>query len=187
MHRIVLTLLGTGWLLAVAGSVSAETRRPGTTALAESEHGHEPGHAGHGGRKAEVKTGAVTGVVVDVACQILGEHAGPGHRGCAEGGVPVAILDDRGRMWSAINASYGSATALLAPLMGQRVRAEGWYVERNGERLISIAHVKAVAAEPQAEGGAAKQTPWVCPRACGGTGERAGACPVCGLTMVPRK
>ncbi len=128
------------------------------------------------GKKKAVKTGVVTGVVVDIACEVLGEAPGPGHRACAEGGVPMGIVDARGKLWHAINASYGSATPLLLPLIGQCVRAEGWFVERKGERLISIAKVEAVAA--------AAAERWVCPHACGGTGTHAGACPKCGLAMV---
>jgi len=139
------------------------------------------------GAKPAVKTGAIMGIVVDVACQILGEAPGPGHKGCAEGGVPVGIVDDHGKMWLAINGSYGSATPLLAPFMGRRVRAEGWYLERKGERLISIAKVEAVEPQPGAADTPAKRERWVCPHACGGTGDKAGACPKCGLTMVKEK
>ena len=137
-------------------------------------------------KNKDVKTGAITGTVIDLACQILGEKPDAGHKGCAEGGVPVGLVDAKGRVWVAINASYGSATALLLPYMGQKVKAEGWYIERKGERLISITTVSPVetasATKPPA-----KKAAWICPHHCGGEGATAGACPHCGMAMVENK
>lgn len=139
------------------------------------------------GKKA-AKPGAVTGAVVDVACAILGEAPHPGHKGCAEGGVPMGILDDQGRLWHAISGKFGSATEMLLPHVGKRVKAEGWYAEAKGERLISISTVTALDVPPasatatQPSGGA-----WECPHHCGGTGTKAGACPKCGLEMTKKK
>lgn len=134
-------------------------------------------------KRNDAKTGSVTGTVVDLACQILGEKPDPGHKGCAAGGVPVGLVDAKGRLWMAIDANYGSATDELLPFMGKKVKATGWFVERRNERLISIASVEAVGGTVFA-GGAAPG--WVCPHACGGTGTTSGVCPVCGLEMVKK-
>ncbi len=141
-------------------------------------------------KNKDVKTGTITGTVVDLACQILGEKPGAGHKGCAEGGVPVGLVDERGRLWVAINGDYGSATTMLLPYMGQKVKATGWYLERKGERLVSIATVVPVEVATPAAGVPSTTGPkeeWVCPHHCGGHGEKAGKCPQCGLEMERKK
>lgn len=110
-------------------------------ALPVVQAGEKDGGHKHG--KAKVQTGSVTGVVVDLACEILGEEPGPGHQTCGQGGVPVGILDGKGRLWICINAEYGSASDLLVPLMGRKVRAEGWFVNKGKYGLLSIAKVSA--------------------------------------------
>ena len=134
-------------------------------------------------KKEKAKTVTVTGTVVDLACQILGEKPGEGHQGCAKGGVPVGLVDAKGRLWVAINAAYGSATEQLLPYMGKTVKATGWYVERKGERLISISTVEEVGG---ATGAAKAAAEWVCPHACGGHGDKPGKCPMCGMEMVKK-
>lgn len=128
MRKAVLTgMLALAGILLVLSNVQAE--------------GKEAGHK-HG--KAKVVTGAVTGVVVDLACEILGEEPGPGHQACGQGGVPVGILDGKGRLWICINEKYGSASDMLVPLMGRKVKAEGWFVNKGKFGLLSIAKVSAL-------------------------------------------
>src|SRR5262245_46214150 len=95
-------------------------------------HEHKPGDGqdhgngaeSHGGdktgdkKKNPAKAGSVTGTVVDLACQVLGEKPDPGHKGCAENGVPLGLLDAKGKLWIAIDANYGSATDELLPHVG---------------------------------------------------------------------
>ena len=144
--------------------------------------------AAEGKKNKNVQTGSITGTVVDVACSILGEKPGPGHKGCAEGGVPVGLVDGKGKLWLAINDQYGSATAMLVPFMGQKVRATGWYVVHQRDRLISIASVEPVTdTKAAATGKAAVKESWICPHECGGKGDHAGPCPQCGMEMVKKK
>lgn len=139
--------------------------------------------------KKGAKSGSVTGMVVDLACQVLGEKPDPGHKGCAEGGVPVGLVDAKGKLWMAIDANYGSATDELLPYMGKKVKASGWFVERKGERLISIATIEEVVESVKGVGkvkadGKTKES-WVCPHACS-TSDKPGMCS-CGLEMVKKK
>lgn len=90
--------------------------------------------------KVSTKTGIVIGIVIDIPCYIM-KH-GHGHSVCAlDQGLPVGLVDAEGNIWIAINDKYAAANKLLAPLMGQRVKAEGWYVEADPYRLISISKV----------------------------------------------
>lgn len=175
MNRI---LIGMGCVILLAG---------GSATAAHHEHkagaGHDHGKSADrktGGKKG-AKAGSVTGTVVDLACQVLGEKPDPGHRGCAEGGVPVGLVDAKGKLWMAIDANYGSATDELLPFMGKKVKATGWFVEKKDQRLISIATVEPVGTTAA---GAAKEA-WVCPHACS-TSDRPGKCH-CGLELVKRK
>ncbi len=172
-----------GWLVAGPAIADHHEHKAGDG----HDHGHgatKPADQKADGKKA-AKAGAVTGTVVDLACQVLGEKPDPGHKGCAENGVPVGLLDAKGKLWIAIDANYGSATDELLPHMGRKVKASGWFVERKGERLISIASIEPVE-EPARAGkdkAAAKET-WVCPHACS-TADKPGKCH-CGLEMVKK-
>jgi len=108
----------------------------------KADSGHQ--HKAESKAKKAVKTGSITGVVVDLACEMLGEEPGPGHQACATGGVPIGLLDKEGRIWIAISDKYGSPNEMLLPLMGKNVKAEGWYVRKPGVGLISISKVAEV-------------------------------------------
>jgi len=182
MTHLALTLATVAWL----GAGAAVADHHDLPAGGGHDHG-KPADKKSDGKKG-AKSGSVTGTVVDLACQILGEKPDPGHKGCAEGGVPVGLVDAKGKLWMAIDANYGSATDELLPYMGKKIKATGWFVERKGERLISISTIEEVP-ELAGKGSAPKKAAesWICPHECGGTGTKAGACPACGLEMVRKK
>ncbi len=188
MKQLLAVTATLAWLLAGPVAADHHEHKPGDG----HDHGHDHGTAAapkpdgktDGKKKNGAKSGSVTGTVVDLACQILGEKPDAGHKGCAEGGVPVGLVDAKGRLWTAIDANYGSATDELLPFMGQKVKASGWIVERKNERLISIATVEPVTAPVKADGKTNAKATWVCPHACS-TADKPGKCH-CGLEMVKK-
>jgi hypothetical protein len=190
MKHLITTAAALAWLIAGPAPADHHVHQAGDG----HDHGQPAAKAGgkqekKSGGKKDAKAGTVSGTVVDLACQVLGEQPDPGHKGCAELGVPVGIVDANGKLWIAIDANYGSATDELLPFMGMKVKATGWFVERKGERLISIASLEEVA-EPGKGGGKAKadgkaKESWVCPHGCS-TSDKPGKC-ACGLELVKKK
>ncbi len=99
-------------------------------------HGEEP-HGAKGGKQR------ITGEIVDTACYIGSGERGLSHQACAQrciqGGLPVAILDDKtNKLYLIINARHEPANDLLADLGAETVTLEGTVSERNGVLMLSI-------------------------------------------------
>ena len=132
-----------GWLL--IGSVVLWTC---TLALANEEHEHAAPSSAHE-EHAHGASGAqtLTGEVVDVFCYLShpAEGLGPKHAGCAKkcikSGLPVAIKVGN-QLYLATMADHNPANQQLAELAGRQVTVRGNVMEKDGQRLISIANVE---------------------------------------------
>jgi hypothetical protein len=92
----------------------------------------------------------VTGEVIDSACYIKAGAKGEGHRGCtqkcADGGIPLALLEDgSGKViWLASKEDGKTPNAELKPHAGHKVTIKGNYAERGGTKLLVIDSVTPV-------------------------------------------
>lgn len=89
----------------------------------------------------------MTGEVVDSTCYIAQGAKGEGHRECAQkcadGGVPLALLDDESGdiVWLA-DGDHTPANDTLREYAGQKVTVTGTLAERGGARLLTIESVE---------------------------------------------
>ena len=94
---------------------------------------------------------SVTGEVIDSACYIKSGAKGEGHakcaQGCAEAGIPLAILEDgTGKVvWVASKADMETPNDKLKPFAGKKVKVTGTWAERGGAKLLIVDAVAPVA------------------------------------------
>src|SRR3989338_6851588 len=143
--------VGVGGLVGVALFVSAAS---GWAEMGHEHGGHDHGADDHGasaaGQQATTASSqeqTLTGEVVDVFCYLShpAEGLGPKHAGCAKkcikSGLPVAIrVGDQ--LYLATMADHNPANQQLAELAGRQVTVRGNVMEKDGQRLISIANVE---------------------------------------------
>jgi hypothetical protein len=97
----------------------------------------------HGMAPVQGRQATITGTVVDVSCLVGSGATGEGHRQCAlvcaDAGLPLAIADERGRVYMALAAAPGQSTnARLREHAEHRVRVTGTVIESHGVRGIKI-------------------------------------------------
>lgn len=88
-----------------------------------------------------------TGEVVDSTCYIAQGATGEGHRECAQkcadGGIPLALLDDESGdiIWLA-DGDHTPANDTLREYAGKKVKVTGTLAERGGARLLTIESIE---------------------------------------------
>jgi hypothetical protein len=89
----------------------------------------------------------VIGTVVDTGCYMLHDSKGPGHALCAaicaKAGVPLAILDAKGKLYTPIAADHRNQNPKLVPFIEKKVRVNGTLLEKGGLSGIVIKTVEA--------------------------------------------
>ena len=94
---------------------------------------------------------SVTGEVIDSACYIKSGAKGEGHakcaQGCADAGIPLAILEDgTGKVvWVAAKQDMETPNDKLKPYAGKKVKVTGAWAERGGAKLLVVDSVTPVA------------------------------------------
>jgi hypothetical protein len=89
----------------------------------------------------------VTGEPVDMWCFLEAGDRGPGKKSCAtdcaNGGNPIAIVDNNGILYvTAALKSHESSRALLIGKMSEQVTVTGTLVRKNGLRMLYIDSVR---------------------------------------------
>lgn len=91
----------------------------------------------------------VTGQVVDTGCYLSHDSKGADHAACAkmcaQAGVPLAILDDKGVIYTVVAADHKNPNIKLLPFIEKKVKVSGTLLEKGGLHGIAIKTV--VAAE----------------------------------------
>jgi len=99
-------------------------------------------HEGHAGKPV-----TITGTVVDTGCYVTHDSAGPKHldcaAACAKNGVPLAILDAKGKLYLPIAADHKNPNARLIPFIAKRVKVTGTAMEKGGLDGIAIKTIQA--------------------------------------------
>lgn len=89
----------------------------------------------------------LTGLVVDTGCYLSHDSKGADHAACAticaKGGVPLAILDDGGKLYMPIAADHKNQNLKLLPFIEKRVKVDGTMLEKAGVTGIAIKTVSA--------------------------------------------
>jgi len=87
---------------------------------------------------------SVTGEVIDSACYIKSGAKGEGHakcaQGCADSGIPLAILEDGTNkvVWVASKQDMETPNDKLKPYAGKKVTVKGTWAERGGAKLLVL-------------------------------------------------
>jgi hypothetical protein len=101
-----------------------------------------PALAAAGGAGVHPAPASVTGEVIDSACYIKGGSKGEGHakcaQGCADSGIPLAILEDGTNkvVWVASKEDMETPNDKLKPYAGKKVTVKGTWAERGGAKLL---------------------------------------------------
>jgi len=99
-------------------------------------------HEGHQGKPI-----TVTGTVVDTGCYITHDSKGPEHAtcaaACAKNGVPLAILEDSGKLYIPVAADHKNQNLKLMPYIEKKVRITGTAVDKGGVPGIAIKSLEA--------------------------------------------
>jgi len=86
----------------------------------------------------------VTGEIIDSACYIKMGAKGESHRSCAQGcadaGIPLAMLEDGTDevIWLAAKSDMESPNAALKEHAGRKVTITGEWAERGGVKILVI-------------------------------------------------
>ena len=99
-------------------------------------------HEGHAGKAI-----TVVGQVVDTGCYLSHDSKGADHLTCAEAcakaGVPLAILDDSGKLYIPIAADHKNPNLKLMPFLEKKVKVTGSSLVKGGVNGIAIKTVEA--------------------------------------------
>ena len=89
---------------------------------------------------------AVIGHVVDTGCYVTHDTKGPEHANCAatcaKNGVPLAILDDSGKLYMPIAMDHKNQNLKLAPFIEKKVKIIGTASKKGGLTGIAIKTVE---------------------------------------------
>lgn len=89
----------------------------------------------------------ITGLVVDTGCYLSHDTKGPQHikcaTMCANNGVPLAILDDAGKVYLPIAVDHKNQNAKLMPFIEKKVTVTGALMNKGGVNGIAIKSVVA--------------------------------------------
>ena len=102
--------------------------------FASAVFAHEGHHKG--------KPVTLTGTVVDTGCYVTHDSRGADHvtcaMACAKNGVPLAILDDGGKLYLPIAADHKNQNEKLMPFAEKKVKVTGTLMEKPGLTGIAI-------------------------------------------------
>jgi len=93
------------------------------------------------------KAVSFTGTVVDTGCYFANEGTGAKHVACAtmcaKSGIPLAIVDDAGKMYLPLGEEHHPANAKLMPFIEKKVKVSGTLVEKGGMSALAIKTIEA--------------------------------------------
>jgi hypothetical protein len=97
---------------------------------------------------AKLKPITVIGTVVDTGCYIVHDGIGADHAECAmecaKKGIPLAILDQTGKLYLPLGVDHENQNTRLMPFVEKKVKVIGTQVDRGGLSGISIKTIEAV-------------------------------------------
>jgi hypothetical protein len=92
------------------------------------------------------KAVTVTGTVVDTGCYVSHDAKGEKHTDCAtmcaKNGVPLAIVDDAGKLYLPVGADHKNQNAKLLPFIEKKVKVTGTAMEKGGLNGIALKTVE---------------------------------------------
>ena len=87
------------------------------------------------------------GTVIDTGCYMIHDGSGPEHekcaRVCAKKGIPLAIVDDAGKVWLPLGADHKNPNTQLMPFIEKKVKVTATAVDRGGLSGIAIKTIEA--------------------------------------------
>ena len=90
---------------------------------------------------------SVTGTVVDTGCYMAHGAKGAEHAtcaaACAKNGVPLAIVDDAGKLYIPVASDHKNQNLKLTPFIEKKVKVDGTLIEKGGVAGIAIKTVAA--------------------------------------------
>ena len=90
----------------------------------------------------------ITGTVIDTGCYMIHDGIGPEHekcaRMCAKKGIPLAVVDEAGKVWLPLGADHRNPNTPLLPFIEKKVKVTGTAVDRGGLTGIAIKTVEAL-------------------------------------------
>ncbi len=111
-------------------------------AAGDFDHGAAVAHDEPSGKPV-----TISGRVVDTGCYVRHHSKGEAHAkcamACAKSGVPLAILDDHGRLYMPIAVEHKDQNAKLMPFIERRVKVTGTFMEKGGLKGVAIRTVAA--------------------------------------------
>ena len=97
---------------------------------------------------AKLKPITVIGTVVDTGCYMVHDGIGADHAECAtecaRKGIPLAILDETGKVYLPLGVDHENPNTRLMPFVEKKVKVIGTQVDRGGLSGISIKTIEAV-------------------------------------------
>ena len=89
----------------------------------------------------------ITGTVVDTGCYMSHDATGAKHTDCAtmcaKNGVPLAIVDDAGKVYMPVAADHKNQNAKLMPFVEKKVKINGTLLEKGGLAGLTIKTIAA--------------------------------------------
>jgi hypothetical protein len=99
-------------------------------------------HEGHEGKAV-----TIVGTVVDTGCYLTHDAIGPKHvdcaTACAKNGIPLAIVDAKGKLYLPVGADHKNPNTALLPFIEKKVKVTGATHEKGGLNGIAIKTVQA--------------------------------------------
>jgi hypothetical protein len=94
-------------------------------------------HEGHDGKPI-----VMTGTVVDTGCYMSHDSKAADHTACAtacaKNGVPLAILDEKGKLYLPVASDHKNPNAKLMDFIAKKVKVSGTLIEKGGMQGIAI-------------------------------------------------
>lgn len=98
--------------------------------------------------EAVLKPITVIGTVVDTGCYLVHDGIGADHeqcaKECARKGIPLAILDEKGKIYLPLGVDHENPNTRLMPFVEKKVKVTGTSVERGGLSGITIKTIEAL-------------------------------------------
>lgn len=90
---------------------------------------------------------ALKATVVDTGCYFAHGEVEKGHASCAamcaKNGIPLALVDETGKLYLVIGNDHKNPNAKLTPFIEKKVKVSGTLVERGGMSGVSIKTIEA--------------------------------------------
>jgi hypothetical protein len=85
--------------------------------------------------------------VVDTGCYFVHGEVEKGHASCAamcaKNGIPLALVDENGKLYLVIGNDHKNPNAKLTPFIEKKVKVTGTLVEKGGMSGVSIKTIEA--------------------------------------------